>query len=41
MTVSAMSMAALSSGTDKQPKLTLFPQKVKSEATVYAVFSVE
>jgi len=27
--------------TAKQPKLTLFPQKVKSEATVYAVFSIE
>jgi hypothetical protein len=26
---------------DKEPKLTLFPQKVKSEATVYAVFSIE
>jgi hypothetical protein len=23
------------------PKLTLFPQKVKSDATVYAVFSIE
>ena len=33
------------SGTAKKgeqpPKLTLFPQKVKSEATVYAVFSIE
>lgn len=27
--------------TAKQPKLTLFPQKVKSDATVYAVFSIE
>ncbi len=26
---------------DKQPKLTLFPEKVKSDATVYAVFSIE
>ena len=26
---------------DKQPKLTLFPQPVKSNATVYAVFSIE
>jgi uncharacterized protein len=26
---------------DKQPKLRLFPQRVKSEATVYAVFSIE
>jgi hypothetical protein len=23
------------------PKVTLFPQKVKSDATVYAVFSIE
>jgi uncharacterized protein YggE len=27
--------------TDKQPKLKLFPQKVKGDATVYAVFSIE
>jgi uncharacterized protein len=40
MTVNTV-MAELSSGTDKQPKLTLFPQKVKSDATVYAVFSIE
>jgi len=40
MTVNT-SVAALSSGADKQPKLTLFPQKVKSDATVYAVFSIE
>jgi uncharacterized protein YggE len=26
---------------DKQPKLKLFPQKVKSDATVYAVFAIE
>ena len=26
---------------DQQPKLKLFPEKVKSEATVYAVFSIE
>lgn len=26
---------------DKKPQLTLFPQKVKSDATVYAVFSIE
>ena len=33
--------ASLASVAEKQPKLTLFPQKVKSEATVYAVFSIE
>jgi uncharacterized protein YggE len=33
--------ATLSSVLDKQPKLTLFPQPVKSNATVYAVFSIE
>jgi len=27
--------------TAKQPELTLFPQKVKADATVYAVFSIE
>lgn len=27
--------------TDKKPQLTLFPQKVKSNATVYAVFAIE
>ena len=26
---------------EKQPQLTLFPEKVKSDATVYAVFSIE
>ncbi len=26
---------------DKKPQLTLFPQKVKSDATVYAVFAIE
>jgi hypothetical protein len=31
-------MAAVS---DKQPKLKLFPQKVTSDATVYAVFAIE
>jgi uncharacterized protein YggE len=41
MTVNAMSSAALSSTAEKQPKLTLFPQKVMSQATVYAVFSIE
>jgi hypothetical protein len=40
MTVNTSS-ATLSSTADKQPKLTLFPQKVMSQATVYAVFSIE
>lgn len=35
------SQASLSAIADKQPKLTLFPQQVKSDATVYAVFSIE
>ena len=35
------STATLGSVAEKQPKLTLFPQKVKSDATVYAVFSIE
>lgn len=35
------SMAMLGSTAEKQQKLTLFPQKVKSDATVYAVFSIE
>jgi hypothetical protein len=26
---------------EKKPELTLFPQKVKADATVYAVFSIE
>jgi uncharacterized protein YggE len=34
-------MSAVVSPTDKQPKLRLFPEKVKSDATVYAVFSIE
>lgn len=34
-------MSAEVSSTAKQPKLKLFPQKVKSDATVYAVFSIE
>ena len=34
--VSTMAVAV-----EKEPKLTLFPQKVKSDATVYAVFSIE
>jgi uncharacterized protein YggE len=34
--------ATLSSTTEeKKPELTLFPQKVKSDATVYAVFAIE
>jgi len=33
--------AAVSTTRDKMPKLTLFPQKVKSDATVYAVFAIE
>jgi uncharacterized protein len=33
--------ASLSSTKDEQPTLTLFPQKVSSNATVYAVFSIE
>lgn len=35
------SSAEVSSRTSEQPKLTLFPQKVKSETTVYAVFAIE
>lgn len=33
--------AELSATVEKKPKLTLFPQKVKSDATVYAVFAIE
>jgi hypothetical protein len=33
--------SAILSPADKKPKLTLFPEKVKSDATVYAVFSIE
>jgi uncharacterized protein YggE len=33
--------AAMLGSTDQQPKLKLFPEKVKSDATVYAVFSIE
>jgi hypothetical protein len=36
-----MAMARLVPGTEKEPKLKLFPQKVKSDATVYAVFAIE
>jgi uncharacterized protein YggE len=34
-------MASLGPKTEQKPKLQLFPQKVKSEATVYAVFAIE
>ena len=34
-------MVSASLVTEKQPKLTLFPQKVKTDATVYAVFSIK
>ncbi|HUO25446.1 MAG TPA: SIMPL domain-containing protein [Candidatus Aquilonibacter sp.] len=33
--------SAMVGNTEERPKLTLFPQKVKSEATVYAVFAIE
>ncbi len=33
--------ASMTEVAEKRPKLTLFPRKVKSEATVYAVFSIE
>lgn len=35
------SSASLAVNAEKQPQLTLFPEKVKSDATVYAVFSIE
>jgi len=35
------SVAEVRSKTEGRPKLKLFPQKVKSEATVYAVFAIE
>jgi uncharacterized protein len=35
------SQAALGGVADKEPKLRLFPEKVKSDATVYAVFAIE
>ena len=35
------SVAEMEPTAEKQPKLTLFPQNVKSDATVYAVFSIE
>jgi len=33
--------ATVSSRGENKPQLTLFPQKVKSDATVYAVFAIE
>jgi uncharacterized protein YggE len=33
--------AEVSAVGERKPQLTLFPQKVKSEATVYAVFAIE
>lgn len=33
--------ASIAVNGDKQPQLTLFPEKVKNDATVYAVFSIE
>jgi len=35
------SSAVVAPTTENKPQLTLFPQKVKSDATVYAVFSIE
>jgi uncharacterized protein len=39
MTVQTSS--AMMGAADKEPKLKLFPQRVKSDATVYAVFAIE
>jgi len=36
-----VNVEAATTTTNNQPKLKLFPQKVKSDATVYAVFSIE
>jgi len=36
-----VNVEAMAEKTEKQPKLKLFPQKVKSDATVYAVFAME
>jgi len=41
MTVNAEAAMMVYTAAEKQPKLTLFPQKVKGDATVYAVFSIE
>jgi uncharacterized protein YggE len=35
------SMVTVNAEREKKPQLTLFPQRVKSEATVYAVFAIE
>jgi uncharacterized protein len=35
------SSATVEVNAEKQPQLTLFPERVKSDATVYAVFSIE
>jgi uncharacterized protein YggE len=35
------SMATLGGMMRKEPELTLFPQKIKSDATIYAVFAIE
>jgi uncharacterized protein YggE len=40
-TVTVNTEAATISGSEKKPQLTLFPQKVKSDSTVYAVFAIE
>jgi uncharacterized protein len=40
LTVNA-DVATVGRALDKQPKLILFPKKVRSDATVYAVFSIE
>lgn len=41
MTLNTMAVSSIADVAEKQPKLTLFPQKVKSDATVYAVFAIE
>jgi hypothetical protein len=33
--------ATIQANAEVKPQLTLFPQKVKSDATVYAVFAIE
>jgi hypothetical protein len=33
--------ATITNTTENEPKLKLFPQKVKSDATVHAVFAIE
>jgi hypothetical protein len=39
--MTAQTSTAMAGSTDREPKLKLFPEKVKSNATVYAVFSIE